>query len=189
MKNFDDNIETARLIVRPYEKNDYNNWLTMFNNRLPSQHQYDDGKIDMSICTREWFDQLIQKHQQMALEDHIYVFGIFRRSDGSNLGSIDFSTIMRDEYQWARFGYTIHNQFWRKGYGSEAVKAAIHLAFTSLHYNRIEAHINLDNEASIKLAERVGLVFECVRKGFIFENDMWTDHLVYAINKQEFMNK
>ncbi|KAA0547648.1 GNAT family N-acetyltransferase [Bacillus sp. BGMRC 2118] len=186
MNKFDSYIQSDRLIVRPYEKKDYHNWLTMFTNRLPSQHQYDDGKIDMSICSEEWFELLVQKHQHMALEDKIYVFGIFRKSDGSNVGSIDFSTIMRDEYQWARFGYTIHNQFWRNGYGSEAVKASLQLAFTSLNYYRIEAHINLDNEASKKLAEKVGLQFECVRKRFIYENEMWTDHLVYVINRQEF---
>ncbi|MER2181783.1 MAG: GNAT family N-acetyltransferase, partial [Desemzia incerta] len=41
-----------------------------------------------------------------------------------------------------------HNHFWRKGYGKEAVNAALNLAFEKLNYHRIEAHINLDNHAS-----------------------------------------
>lgn len=184
MERFTYKTETERLIIRPYIKEDYSNWLTQFENRMPSQHKYDDGKIDMSICTEEWFSDLVDNHQQMALDDKVFVFGVFRKEDNAHLGAIDFSTIMRDDFQWARIGYTIHNQFWRKGYGNESVKAAIILAFEELKYHRIEAHINLDNNPSIKLAEGVGMKFECIRKGFIYEFDEWTDNLIYFINSK-----
>ncbi|WP_246944915.1 GNAT family N-acetyltransferase [Bacillus pinisoli] len=184
MQSFHDSIETDRLIIRPYHNEDYVSWLTQFSNRMPSQHKYDDGKLNMDICTKEWFENLVDNHQQMALEDKVYVFGIFRKEDQMHLGAVDFSTIMRDEFQWARFGYTIHNQFWRNGYGKEAVQAALALAFEKLRYHRVEAHINLDNTPSIKLAESVGMTFECIRKGFIYEAEEWTDHLVYFINSR-----
>lgn len=183
MGNFNLHIETERLVIRPLEIKDYSTWLSEFENRSPSQHKYDEGRIDMSICTKEWFEDLVNNHQRMALEDNAYVFGVFLKEDTTHIGSIDFSTIMRDDFQWARFGYTIHNQFWRQGYGKEAVKAAIYLAFDKLNYHRIEAHINLDNTTSIKLAESVGLQFECIRKGFIYEFGEWTDNLIYYINK------
>jgi hypothetical protein len=49
-------IETKRLIIRPYKREDYTNWYTQFNNRLPSQYKHDDGRpIDMSASTEEWF--------------------------------------------------------------------------------------------------------------------------------------
>ncbi len=183
MDVFSDMIETERLVIRPLNNEDYTTWYTQFENRLPSQHRYDEGKLDMGVCTKKWFQQLVDNHRSLALEDKIYVFGIFRKADNAHLGAIDFSTLLRDDFQWARVGYTIHNQFWRKGYAKEAVKAAIHFAFEKLNYHRIEAHINLDNFPSIKLAESVGMEFECVRKGFIYEFEEWTDNLVYYINR------
>ncbi|MET3829428.1 RimJ/RimL family protein N-acetyltransferase [Paenibacillus sp. DS2363] len=54
--------------------------------------------------------------------------------------------------------------------------------FEHLKFHRIEAHINVDNTTSMKLAESVGMEFECLRKGFIHENNEWTDHLVYYKN-------
>ncbi|BCB02616.1 GNAT family N-acetyltransferase [Bacillus sp. KH172YL63] len=178
-------LETERLEIRPLKKQDYKNWLHEFENRDISQHRYDKGKIDMSECTLEWFEHLVDKHQDLALTDVAHVFGVFRKEDGTHLGMVDFSTLARDGFQWGRIGYTIHNQYWRKGYGKEAVNAALHIAFNQLTFHRIEAHINLDNTASINLAESVGMAFECVRKGFIYENEEWTDHLVYYMNSKK----
>ncbi|UCZ53487.1 GNAT family N-acetyltransferase [Bacillus shivajii] len=188
MKKFDFGTETNRLILRPFENGDYEAWLTGFENRRPSQHRHDEGKMDMNDCTEGWFHAIVDNHQKIAKEDQAYVFGVFRKEDGAHLGAVDFSTIERENFQWARFGYSIHNQYWRKGYGKEAVAAALKLAFNKLHYHRIEAHINLDNTASIRLVESVGMEYECVRKGFIDEFGGWTDNLVYFKNAEELSN-
>lgn len=177
--------ETERLLIRPLKKADYENWLNEFENRYPSQHRHDKGKIDMSECTQEWFKNLVDKHQELALTDTAHVFGVFRKEDGTHLGMVDFSTIARDDFQWGRIGYSIHNQYWRKGYGKEAVKEALNIAFNYLKFHRIEAHINLDNAASCNLAESVGMKYECTRKGFIFEFGGWTDNLIYYKNSIE----
>lgn len=153
-------------------------------NRYPSKHRYDPGKIDMSECMREWFESLVLKHQVLAVQDIAYVFGVFRKADGIHLGMIDLSTLARDDFQWGRIGYTIHNQYWRKGYGKEAVTELLNLAFHQLDFHRLEAHINVGNTA-IKLAESVGMKFECIRKGFIFEFGEWTDHLIYYKNARD----
>lgn len=182
MEKFDYRSETERLIIRPLQKDDYINWLNEFENRFPSQHRHDQGKVDMTECTRDWFHHLVDRHQKLACTDAVYVFGVFRKEDGTHLGTIDFATLARANFQWASFGYTIHNQYWRQGYGKEAVKEALNMVFEHLKFHRIEAHINLDNTPSIKLAEHVGMEFECIRKGFIHEYDEWTDHLVYYKN-------
>ncbi|GGE79801.1 RimJ/RimL family protein N-acetyltransferase [Priestia taiwanensis] len=139
----------------------------------------------MSECTKEWFSTLVANYKKLVVEDKAYLFDIFRKEDGAHLGSIDFSTLARDYFQWARIGYTIHNQHWRQGYAKEAVEAALELAFNELTFHRIEAHISFDNEASIHLAKSVGMEFECIRKGFLLENEDWIDTLIYYINAPE----
>lgn len=181
-KKFEYKVDTERLIIRPLMNEDYEIWLNGFENRFPSQNRHDLGKMDMSECTIEWFHRLVEKHQELALSDSTYIFGVFNKVDASHLGMIDFSTLARDNFQWGRIGYTVHNQYWRNGYGKESVNAALNLAFQQLAYHRIEAHINLDNTPSIKLIESVGMEFECMRKGFIYEDNEWTDHLVYYKN-------
>ncbi|WP_409250868.1 GNAT family N-acetyltransferase [Bacillus sp. SCS-153A] len=182
MDSFTYKTETERLIVRPLAEKDYLDWYRGFNERRPSQYRHDQGKLDMSECSEDWFASLVKKHQSLALEDTAFVFGVFAKKDGTHLGMVDFSTLARDNFQWGRIGYSIHNQFWGKGYGKEAVAGALDIAFRELKYHRIEAHINLDNQASIRLAESVGMEFECIRKGFIYEFGEWTDNLVYYKN-------
>lgn len=177
--------ETERLVIRPLQNQDYERYLEGFHNRLPSQHKYDDDKMDLSAWTQTTFKHdVVAKLQELANRDEAHVFGVFRKSDQKHLGKVEFCTIMRDEFQWGLLGYTIHNQFWRNGYGKEAVKGALNIAFGSLGFHRIEAHINIDNEPSIRLAESIGMEYECTRKDFIYEFDEWTDNLVYYMNSK-----
>ncbi|CKH19741.1 acetyltransferase [Streptococcus pneumoniae] len=66
----------------------------------------------------------------------------------------------------------------------ESVKAAISLFFNRLHFHRIELHIRVDNEPSVRLAERAGFSFECKREAFSLENGEWMDFLIYFKNKE-----
>jgi RimJ/RimL family protein N-acetyltransferase len=177
-------IETERLIIRPFKKDDYLNWYTQFDNRLPSQYPYDDGRpSNMSSSTEDWFSNWITGFDHSAKNDEMYILGIFRKEDGVNVGKIELITILRMDYQWAMMGYSIHNQFWKKGYGTESVLAATEAFFSTLDFHRIELHINVDNTPSIKLAEKAGYIFECKRKEFSFENEKWTDFLIYYKNR------
>lgn len=179
-------LQTERLTLRPLQPGDYNAWLTGFSGRLPQQHRHDPGPMDLEGCDRTWFTNICAQHQQEALADQFYVFGVFHRETHQHLGTVDFATLCRDGYQWAIFGYVIHNQHWRQGYGKEAVRAALIAGFETLGYHRIEAAINLDNPASIALAESVGMRKECIRRGFIYENQQWTDHYIYVAFPSDF---
>jgi [ribosomal protein S5]-alanine N-acetyltransferase len=175
-------IETERLILRPQQPDDYQSWLA----GLPQQSKYDEGAILLDSFDREWFADSCKFHQEQALSDYAYIFGIFSKQTNQHLGYVDLSTIQREEKQWANLGYSIHNQYWKQGFGKEAVTAAMIAGFETLGYHRIEAAINLDNHSSIALVESVGLIKECIRRGFYYENEQWVDHLIYAAIPSDF---
>ncbi|MFG6113753.1 GNAT family N-acetyltransferase [Halobacillus sp. MO56] len=176
--------ETERLVLRPLHNNDYDRWVEGFRNRLPSQYKYDGNGMDVSGWTQEKFNDVVSEFQELADQDEVYVFGVFRKADHKHIGKVEFSTLMREEFQWGLLGYRIHNQFWRNGYGKEAVREGLSIAFHDLGFHRIEAHINVDNTPSIRLAEGAGMTYECTRKGFIYEYNAWTDNLVYYMNSK-----
>lgn len=179
-------IETKRLVLRPQEPEDYPLWYEGFAKRWPSVRSHDTGWQDMSECTPDWFATLCQHHQKIAIEDKTYVFGIFSKQNQQHLGNVDLSTICRENNQWAVLGYGIHNYAWRQGFGKEAVRAGLIAGFEQLNYQRIEAHINLDNEASIALTQSVGMKEECIRRRFVYEQGDWTDRVIYTALPSDF---
>lgn len=179
-------IETERLMLRPQRPDDYEQWYEGFARRWPSVNPYDRGWQNMTECSRDWFANLCEHHQKIAIEDKTYVLGVFSRQTQKHLGNVDISTICRQNNQWAVLGYGIHNHAWRQGFGKEAVSAGLLAGFEQLKYQRIEAHINLDNEASVALARSVGMKEECIRRAFVYENDAWTDRVVFVAISSDF---
>jgi [ribosomal protein S5]-alanine N-acetyltransferase len=174
-------IETERLVLRPQKPSDYEAWYAGFSGRLPQQSKYDEGQVSLEGCGIAWFSGLCDRHQEQALSDYAYIFGVFSKQTAQHLGNVDLSTIYREEKQWANLGYSIHNQYWKQGFGKEAVRAVLIAGVENFGYHRIEAAINLDNHPSIALAQSVGLQKECVRRGFYYENEQWVDHLIYVV--------
>lgn len=178
--------ETDRLVIRPMREPDFE---TVYNG-LKSQHspknKYDDEEIDSAAGYSENVCAIyVAKAIQSAEKDQAYLFRAFKKSDNTYVGGIIIKTIQRKNFQWAEIGYWLLNQHWGSAYGSEMVRSVIDIAFSELSFHRLEAHINIDNVASQKTAEKAGMEFECIRKGFIFEGGVWTDNLIYAITNTD----
>ena len=75
--------------------------------------------------------------------------------------------------------------FKAKGFATEAVKASLEIGFNQIEFHRIEAGCEQSNKASIKVAKRVGLIREGVRKKF-FPQDGGLDMVFFAQNAFDF---
>jgi ribosomal-protein-alanine N-acetyltransferase len=175
-------LETDRLILRLPEKGDYAAFVAGYAGCAPAQNRFDEGKYDTAFMTREWFSVLVSQRKQEAVADLCYLLSIFRREDGAALGGCDVTPLARDNFQSARLGYAIHNQFWGRGYAAEAVRALIAFSFGTLRLHRLEANVDPENLASRRVAEKAGLQFECVRKAFFFDGTAWRDQNIYYVN-------
>jgi ribosomal-protein-alanine N-acetyltransferase len=56
--------------------------------------------------------------------------------------------------------YTIARDFWGQGLGTEAAQAIMHYAFETLKLTRLICMIEPENKASLKVAIKIGFVFE-----------------------------
>ena len=177
--------KTQRCTIRFLEQEDYDLFLDGYRNCLPSRNRFDEGKIDVSFLDRAWYDALLERRAEEAERDYCYMFNVFRDLDGRSIGYCDVTTQFRDDLQYAKIGYTIFNNYWNMGYGTEVVQGLTRIGFDDLGFHRLEAHINVDNPASKAVALKCGYAFECVRKGFILENGVWTDNEIYYKNADE----
>jgi len=82
-------------------------------------------------------------------------------------------------YQMASLGYLIINIYRGKGYATEAVKKVVKAGLNDLKFHRLEAAIDLDNKASIRLAMAAGLYREGIKKHYWYQNKRWDDQVVF----------
>jgi RimJ/RimL family protein N-acetyltransferase len=136
-------------------------------------------------CSRAEFKKIVQRHERVARADQCYIYGIFEKRSGALVGAVDIFVIIRGLYQMGNLGYRIHNRYWNRGYGKEAASAALRIGFNDLKLNRLEAAINLDNKKSIALARSIGMRREGIKRRYLFENDQWTDHILYVANPED----
>ena len=68
--------------------------------------------------------------------------------------------LKRDELPHADIGFAFIPDFWNQGFAYEAAAAVMNDARERLKLERILAITNQDNEASIKLLQKLGLQFE-----------------------------
>ncbi|SFT55679.1 Protein N-acetyltransferase, RimJ/RimL family [Lishizhenia tianjinensis] len=147
------NLSTARLNLRPMEKEDVNSWAEFFENNN-SLHF-----LGIEAC---------KTHKEMAEE---WIEKQFPRYENENLGllaSIDKATgdivgvcgiIPREingkkEYELA---YSVKPKYWQKGYASEMTACVKAYAQEKLDIDRIISIIHVDNHPSKKVAQKNGM--------------------------------
>ena len=84
-------------------------------------------------------------------------------------------------------GYLLKRRFWHQGYATRAASACRDLAFQEMGAPRVVSIIRDTNEASKRVAERVGLRPESTFVKHYYGVDM--PHIVYALSRADFYKK
>jgi [ribosomal protein S5]-alanine N-acetyltransferase len=108
-------------------------------------------------------------------------FLICRTSDGAIVGGINFSEIVRGNFQSAYLGYQIGAPFARQGYMTEALARALEVAFGPLRLHRVEANIQPGNVPSLALVRRAGFRREGFSRRYLKIAGRWRDHERWAL--------
>ena len=173
------------ICIRPLFEQDYEAFLEGFSSQRPSQTAFDEGWFDTSFLTEAWFRNKLAERRALADRDYSYMLNVFRLCDGASVGYCDITTHMREDFQYARMGYTIFNDHWQQGYGAETARLLVKIGFFDLGFHRLEAHIDPANTPSQKTAAGAGLQFEVLRKQFIWEQNHWADQEIWTILNSE----
>jgi ribosomal-protein-alanine N-acetyltransferase len=119
------------------------------------------------------------------LADRMYRFHVVERATGAMVGQVSLSQVFRRMFQNAILGYWIDAAHARRGFTTEAVRLALGVAFGPLGLHRVEAGIIPRNVASLGVARNVGLRQEGHARRYLKINDVWEDHLLFALTAEE----
>lgn len=131
--------------------------------------------------TEEAFDAFIAKYQ---LENNISYLVLL---DGKIAGVININQIIRGCFKSAFLGYYVVSGFAGKGVMSQGLKLVLQKAFHEHDLHRLEANIQPENTASIRLVEKAGFIKEGYSKNYLKIDGAWRDHERWAITKELFI--
>lgn len=117
-----------------------------------------------------------------------YVFRIDKNEDNSFVGLIAMN-LGKVSYRSAEVWFKIHKDFWRKGYTTEALTKLLEFGFNELKLHRIEAGCAVENIASSKVLEKVGMIREGMKRKNLPIREEWKDNYFYAILEEDFNKK
>lgn len=183
-------IETERLLLRGPAEGDVDSWAALltdpdFRRYIPVRRSSDSPEVR----ARRGLDMLAGRWAAEPLRAMGWV--VCRQSDGQVIGTggLDQGAEPGD----GEIDYFLGKPFWGRGYGREAARAMSRFALDHVDWRRLVAYIVPGNDASIRIAEGLGMTYQGDVDYLQFFPDPSAIELAdpmtrfYAVNREEFV--
>ena len=141
-----ENIETPRLLIRGFTKDDALWAYKIWNNPDIGKYLPDEAKYEID---KEYLKEL----EKLGNDDECcYLIPVFKDSL-ERVGTCSF--IKSDDNKVYDIAYCVHQDLWGKGYATEIAKGLVGYA-KSKGAERVTIIVNEDNQASRRVAEKCG---------------------------------
>lgn len=172
-------IKTERLIIRLAEPEDAENIFSYRSDFVENMYQgwFPNSAEDV----REYIKNM---PKVMDVANVCFQFVIILASENRLIGDMGIIFTNHDNLQ-AEVGCTLHKEYQRKGYATEALKAMVLYLFETLDKHRIIASIDPRNRPSIQLIERLRFRKEAHFRESYYLRGEWVDDIIYAKLKSD----
>lgn len=134
------------------------------------------GYWELSTAARR-----LQMEHIMAEEDRgLVLYLSLREEPGTIVGRVALNNIVRGAFHSATVGYGLAPDATGKGLMTEALGAAVEIAFDDLGLHRVEANVIPRNKRSLAVVERCGFEFEGVARSYLRIAGEWEDHARFS---------
>lgn len=156
-------LTTERLVLRQLRASDAERMFAMRSDPLVMQHV----NRPMAKVLEDASALIEMINGRIAAGESLH-WAITLPEDDAFLGLIGIWRLVK-EHHYGELGYTLMQDYWSKGYASEAIAAVTDFGFDGLGLHRIEAITRPANVASMRALEKNGFV----REGLLRQNILW----------------
>jgi ribosomal-protein-alanine N-acetyltransferase len=148
-------IETARLRLRIYRDGDLADLVALVGNWEVSRWTGSVPYPYTEAAGRDWIGRVRRAHE----EGRGRSFAVALRESDRLIGSVGFDGSSGDGSDEPALGYWLGQNYWGRGYASEAVAALLEHGFRTLGLATIRAYTDPANLRSQRVLLRCGLVY------------------------------
>ncbi len=176
-------LTTERLVLRAYKEEDAGPLLKLRTDPLA-----------MKFMDRDPFKDRVEslKFVREKEADRIAHKGISwvvcKKADEEFMGDVAFWRLFSKDHR-AEIGYSLRSEYWKQGYMTEALRAALSWGFEKLGLHSVMADINPENNASRQLLLKMGFMKEGYHRENYFYKGEYLDSEMYGLIKSDFVTK
>ena len=165
---------------RPIERDDLPRFVEWFSDPEVRRHLL--VYLPVSLAQEErWFDNLLDRLERQ--EDLLLAI---EAADGVHIGNIGLHGI-----DWknrnGELGIAIGEKaYWDQGYGTDAIRTLLGLAFGEMNLHRVFLRVDADNARGIRCYEKAGFRQEGTSREAVFKEGTYHDQYVMSILEPEF---
>lgn len=104
---------------------------------------------------------------------------------GQIQGQLNVANIMYGSVSSAVLGYWVAPEVAGQGVMPTAVALATDYLMDQVGLHRVEINIRPENQASLRVIQKLGFRYEGLKQRYIHINGDWRDHYVFALTKEE----
>ena len=166
-------LETDRLILRHLVPEDLDQLFALYSDQ-ETRRYFPEGTLTYEETKEEleWFLNGHPEHPELGL------WATIQKETNQFIGRCGLLPWTIDGRTEVEVAYLLDKAYWRQGLGTEAAQAIARYGFEQLHLPRLICLIDRQNQASIKVAQRIGMTFE--KEGV----DEVGPFLLYAMHKR-----
>ena len=131
--------------------------------------------------TKKYLKLIDKRYSQGAFYD----WAVVDKESGKMIGTCGFTKIDA-AHDRGEIGYVLNPDFHRKGLAPEAAEAVLRFGFEILGLHRIEVRFMIENTASRKVSEKIGMTFEGEERESMLVKGHYRTIGISSILKNEF---
>lgn len=163
---------TERLRLRPITHADDEAFLRIFSD--PETMRYWSRA---PLASLDEARRMVQEEIDWGRSGKCLNWGLARIGDDELIGKLNLFHFDAD-HRRAELGYALERRYWRRGLMGEALTPVLAWAFGELRLHRLEADVDPDNRASLKLLARFGFQAEGHARQRYCMDGNWRDSIM-----------
>ena len=173
-------VEGEKIVLRSISEDDVTQrYLNFLNDKVVTKF-LDAGMKEHSI------DELKSYVKDKISKKDCIFLAVIDKESGMHIGNVKIEPLDYENRK-AEIGIMVGDQnFWGKGYGTEAMRIAVKFCFHDLNLNRVTLGVIADNIQAIKAYKNVGFVQEGFFREDVVRNGKKYDRILMGLLKKEF---
>jgi len=169
-------VQGARVVLRPLTERDLRRCVRWFSDPQVSHFLGRTSRVTLAEEER-WFREYARK-----ADEQIFAIEV----DGKHVGNVGLHKVDRT-HRKADLGILIgESTLWSRGFGTDAVRAALRYAFGALRLHKVSLDVLEYNHRAIRAYEKVGFVREGLHRQDIYKDGRFFDVVRMSLLAQEF---